>query len=801
MDRIVTKSTRIDLHIHSAASTTTKDKGKKELVDCDKDHVDVLLRGLKAHGICMCAITDHDCFDRDLYLTLKKKEGEGCLSKVLPGIEFSVAVRTDSGKTEVIHIVAIFDDRRPESIDGIAEAVCGEDGKPSYDDLENGAFTEDCFVKILRDIGLNAVLIGHEKSAGQETKRDVSSLGADRANEVILTEFVDAVEIRNKRRELDIKRLIEAYPRDAVPFVVGSDCHDWKAYPGTEGGDISFSTLKCLPTFEGLLMAITDPSRIRVGDCSFFSASSSKLNSLNLSVGGRDFDVPLSPGINAIIGDNSIGKSMMVHKLTGFRHVEDSGLADGYGAYCTREGIEISSNLPVPMEFKFDDQDSVRKTLEELHSGESQNDYFGKYFQSHVDVRSVKGSLNRFFDECIAALESKARLNDSRRRLDEHKVVLLDLPKSEKLTVSPFSKKISFEDIDSLNSELLTCRDGLGNLKVDHTKLFNEIGPAAAKAHDDAMDAIDGLIKLVKKHRFSYERDDAKVKAVRDAANGERRSLSKKKTDEQKAIDDYSASLENISTMIADGVLLQAKRSDKKLDYAAPVGIRVPNSMGKFIFVSELTSGETDGAYCEKIFGDVFNKPRLQDLLDGIQYETDLTTEDVVAMVKGDKPSAATCYSEIRNRLHAEVNRVSERRKITNEAIGIDAEPSAGLYGSLYFDLLAEDDSKTGVYVIDQPEDQISQMAIKERVLDAFKRMGANRQVLMITHNPLFVVNLDVDNVIVLGRDKDERIDIKSGALEYECDDYKVLDLVAKTVEGGADVVRKRLKRYGSEGI
>lgn len=44
-------------------------------------------------------------------------------------------------------------------------------------------------------------------------------------------------------------------------------------------------------------------------------------------------------------------------------------------------------------------------------------------------------------------------------------------------------------------------------------------------------------------------------------------------------------------------------------------------------------------------------------------------------------------------------------------------------------------------------------------------------------------------------------IDVKSGALEYECDDYKVLDLVAKTVEGGADVVRKRLKRYGSEGI
>lgn len=369
MNRIVTKPTRIDLHIHSAASTATKDKGKKELADCDKGHVDVLLRGLEAHGISMCAITDHDCFDKDLYFALKEREGDGCLDKVLPGVEFSVSIRTGGEEPTVIHIVVIFDDRRPELIDGIARAVCDEHGKPRYDDPDNGAFTEDGLAKVLRGTGLNAVLIGHEKSAGQEAKRDVSSLGADRANEVILTEFVDAVEIRNKRRELDIKRLIEAYPKDAVPFVVGSDCHDWAAYPGTEGGEISFSSLKCLPTFEGLLMAITDLSRIKVGDCSFFSASSSKLGSLELSIDGKDFDIPLSPGINAIIGDNSIGKSMMIHRLTGCRHVGDSKLVDGYKAYCAKEGISVDTLLSVEAEFKFDDQDSVRKTLEELHSG------------------------------------------------------------------------------------------------------------------------------------------------------------------------------------------------------------------------------------------------------------------------------------------------------------------------------------------------------------------------------------------------------------------------------------------------
>lgn len=801
MERIVTKPTKIDLHIHSAASIATKDKGKKVLADCDKDHVDVLVRGLETHGINMCAITDHDCFDKDLYFTLKEKEGNGCLNKVLPGIEFSVSIRSEGEEPTVIHIVAIFDDRHPDLINGIAEAVCDENGKPRYDDLHSGAFTEDGFAKVLRDIGLNAVLIGHEKSAGQEARRDVSSLGADCANEVILTEFVDAVEIRNKRRELDIKRLIDTYPKDAVPFVVGSDCHDWAAYPGREGGEISFSSLKCLPTFEGLLMAITDPSRIKVGDCSFFSASSSKLRSLELSIDGKGYDIPLSPGINAIIGDNSIGKSMLIHRLTDCRHVDDSKLADGYKAYCAKEGISVDTLLPDAAEFKFDDQDSVRKTLEELHSGQGQDDYFGKHFQLHVDLASVRNSLKRYFSECVEALESKARFNDIRARVDKHEVELLILPKSDRLTISSYSKPVSFNAIDGLKSELRACESGLNNVKADYADLFIEMGSTACKAHDEAIEAVCRLMRIVEKHRLNYERKDTKVKAVNAASKKERKSLLSAKTDEQNAIDAYSAKLDDISDELSELVLLARNRFDKKLDYVAPVEVSVPNHMGEFIFVSELSSGKTGTAYCKSVFGEIFNKPALQRLLDGIQSETELTTAEIAAAVTGVKPSIATCYEQISSKLDAVVDRITERRKITNKSIGIDAEPSPGLYGTLYFDLLAEEDAKTGVYIIDQPEDQISQVAIKEHVLDAFKRMSANRQVLMITHNPLFVVNLDVDNVIVLARGENGKIDVKSGALEYECDDYKVLDLVAKTVEGGADVVRKRLKRYGSEDI
>ena len=72
----------------------------------------------------------------------------------------------------------------------------------------------------------------------------------------------------------------------------------------------------------------------------------------------------------------------------------------------------------------------------------------------------------------------------------------------------------------------------------------------------------------------------------------------------------------------------------------------------------------------------------------------------------------------------------------------------------IYFDLLSYENDHKGIYLIDQPEDNISQKAIHEYLLKRFKVMGERRQVIIVTHNPQFIVNLDVDNVVFLGKDE-----------------------------------------------
>jgi predicted ATP-dependent endonuclease of OLD family len=124
---------------------------------------------------------------------------------------------------------------------------------------------------------------------------------------------------------------------------------------------------------------------------------------------------------------------------------------------------------------------------------------------------------------------------------------------------------------------------------------------------------------------------------------------------------------------------------------------------------------------------------------------------------------------------------------------------SSGLNSRNYFDIISND-KEEGIYIIDQPEDDVSQKAIKDCLLADFKKMADNRQIILITHNPQFVVNLDVDNVICMTK-KDDKIEVKYGALEFEDEDKKtnIIEIVADNLDGGVESIKKRWKRYGKE--
>ena len=70
----------------------------------------------------------------------------------------------------------------------------------------------------------------------------------------------------------------------------------------------------------------------------------------------------------------------------------------------------------------------------------------------------------------------------------------------------------------------------------------------------------------------------------------------------------------------------------------------------------------------------------------------------------------------------------------------------------------------------------------------------------------MLVVNLDVDNLLFIKK-KGSKIELKNGCLEYDSkynqysvgDEYSVLDLVKINLDGGYNVVERRLKSYARD--
>ena len=607
--KIVTRPARVDFHIHSAASVRTRDAGNEALARCTPDRVETLVEKMSDPklSINMCAITDHDCFDVEMYRALKSKEGHGSLEKVLPGVEFTVALPDDMDRPTPIHVVAIFDDRGPDDLIEALDSYIPKtaEGRPEYDCEDKSAFSSQRFSRILSDIGLSAVLIGHEKSVGREQRNDVSILGAERADEIVLTEFVDAVEIRNRRNEVDMRNLVERYTKPDVPFVLGSDCHDWDAYPLSSAGfrgredEVGFCSLKCLPTFEGLVMSITDPSRIKVGNASFFNPAAPKLDSLDLVIDGEPCSIPMSAGVNVIIGDNSIGKSMILHVLTGlYGDGEDARrLKEGYRDYCEREKIEVKSEIDSSQLFQFDDQGSIRRALEGLHDG-TEGSRFDGYFQEHVNIDVVKEALKRHLASCVEALETKVEYNDFMNRLEEAVLPLEIHEVSDRMAVVGLLRAKPTKEVESLKNAVESVRNQVAAIGDDHRTVLSRLGKEAETDLENATAALDHLLSLVRGEMTSIKLDNTKRRILQSAAGDLKKRLQQAKTDEENSRDAYRERIDGAASQIAEAVALRIGRKNRPID---PVDVDVRpgrTSVGNLEFVSELSVKKINRGYC-----------------------------------------------------------------------------------------------------------------------------------------------------------------------------------------------------------
>lgn len=783
MQKIATCGLKIDLHIHSVMSAS---KDGQKVKNNTLDNISVLIAKLNEQGVNICSITDHDAFSYEMYCALKNAEnGIGTIQKVLPGIEFSVRFIADDNNERVVHIVAIFsdkDDKKVSLIEKILQETRPDDGN---------SYSEENFLKLLRKIDLDTVLIAHQKNtltSASPRKNDATSLGEDKFLELVSTDFFEAYEFKNKRNEiLNKSHLMENNLEDKVRFITGTDCHDWSVYPREDVSDtlsdFPYTYARCLPTFKGLVMAITDWRRLKRVN-SFYNADKFNLSQIEFEHNGQVIQIPLSKGINVIIGDNSIGKSLLLHSLTGFEKSGETiskSVKEGYKAYLNKNNIKIKKQIKSENIFAFDMQGEIRNKFEQ---GRLVSTEFSKYFPIAPNPQPYKAIIHNEIDRLVDYLSKKFELDNEISKLGNFCVHIDDAsPESLSFIGKLRGEKTSTNKIEKVLSALQL-------IKVDLNELLKlQLDEETAIHFTEELKTIDAFISKYETQKQKTTQENDKIECIASVFDSIIKRHNRIISDRQKK---QSAFLEHTTTLKDSMVSLIEKNANFTVykPEINPTDVPVTcNKIQGYSFVTKYPIVQIDNVYFMQHIKSILRV--------GTKIDFSTITEEKLksSLLKYDNVSPVLQF--FKKSLVESFNSDFEfKSTITLQTAGITEELSAGLNAKIYFDLLSYENSLDGIYIIDQPEDNVSQPSIKAYLLDCFKTMGENRQVIMVSHNPQFIVNLDIDNLIFISRTQDGKLFVQSGALEYESNDYSILKIVEENIDGGLDSIQKRWKRY-----
>ena len=767
------KYTKFDLHIHSAASAKTKTGDKIIAADSTKENLPILIDKLKEENINMVSITDHNIFDKDIYLELKKQEAENnCISKVLPGVEIDLDI---DGK--IVHVVCIFDDSKVNYVEKIDEGFTSQK-----------SYTVDDVGALLRKINLSVILIAHQKCdylSEKPSKTSLSCAGKEAFYKFIGCEFFDALEIQNTKVEGILKSRFEKDNISNVNLVVGSDCHEWSAYPSHHQGrprtELMF--IKALSTFEGLVMAATDESRI----CRFVNPEKENtLKEIILDIDGMEKKIELSDNINVIIGDNSVGKSSLVKYLSG---KAEKGMME----FLENHGIEIKTPVLQNQVFTYSGQGKIREMFEcneeKLPIREKFKDMF-----IPIDINKYQEIIKKILLFYREIWERNEKIKNNKLSIEKNLYIPIFTEKDKHyLTIDLNLKKVENEYI-----KLMSVFDELYNKFKDFNNCLSLFDQADL---NKLVEVRKEILEIGKK----YNRISGEIN-FQNEINGVFTYAAKVYNDN---ILKLSNSDENTLTSFRTEYIKGIQAVCKAIEYKYTDYYDVWKDFKPFRVEETINQFEKYCFICKGINEKIITKEEIvghiSKFINSEKALEEMTTTEVLNEIKG-KRNIDQSLQNIGGLLNLIYKSFCEDYLKTTVEIKrgndkLSESNSAGINALYYIDILSETYSKP-IFIIDQPEDDVSQSRIATNLIDSLKRFSKKAQIILVTHNPQLVVNLDADNVIVIKKDIElQKIKFYSGPLEFQNEEYTILDLVAHTLDGGADVIKKRWKRYDKTNI
>lgn len=789
---------RVDLHIHTDWSKRTKHNDYKGTFTVSKLH-----EKLTENHVSVFSLTDHNIINIDAYQEYYSAYSENQHPLLLVGVELDIILK--SGSADSYHTLIIFNLSSVNGAQRVYDSLEKKYRENGVEDTERVLTMYEVIELFPDDDFFFIPHAGSNKSIISTYRKDIAA-----AQQMIILMQSAMEKVKEQRRHqysLGFNEILpEAFKnRNDFAYIEFSDNHCVETYPKKDfckdSAEHSFYYLKGRQSFETLRQAFIDPqSRIRSSQqYNSIGQSPRYLQTLEIEsqeiLGGQT--ITFSPHLNAVIGGRSSGKSLFLSML---------------GQKIDSIQNRANPNYPIDTERikikAFQDEHLTSQTSIEsrrvtyIGQGEIIN-YFedgnlsrlasstgasAEYETSKKAFAEHRQDLDSKVDDLLSAYGKRALLSGEKFIL--HKSTL-DQRLGDSFMLTWDDKKVR-EECDLTDS----IDDANGNITelLDKTKRFRD-DPLFDFSGQDR-DLIQSFIELVEQKKAALKKVSSynastlaflqSIDQIVTSRNAEldegARMKANAKQEVQELKDRVTERLQSLSG------LKSAAEEVSSFDYSKAEEIGLNDDI-KLVLEVKTIPGTTVQNLITAGIKDTDNSKSLflvlLDVLTGnceIKHHSDNTAESL-------KKKILSQLKQIYEHLESPSDHLNYADGETSQ------NKSPGYNSEKYLEIVLKSD-ETELIVIDQPEDNLGNAFIADRLVELIREIKFQKQVFLVTHNPSIVVHGDAENIII-ARNENGVITYTQGVIEDKTSQKEI----CKILDGGEYIFNTRSRKYNIERI
>ncbi|URQ76884.1 hypothetical protein NBX27_06415 [Erysipelothrix rhusiopathiae] len=787
----------VDLHIHSKKSNIVK--GQNDFVGEEYSAED-LLDVLSQYGISIFSITDHNCFNKQLYSEIQSLlEADRYKNKMSAILGVELDVFDQSICQEVFHCLCFVETTDIE----IVEATINSIFNNIPENERNRVDVYPDVSKIVKTLASKQIhdflLIPHFNNKDKGIPQDIA---VEHLNYLCFNAYEDSNNISGITKSLDIY-LKAGF--DNFPFAVFSDCHNLDVYPKMKTLEEPRNPTKCFMLsdlkypFNSVKTAFEEP-RMRISIESVTNMRKKHYNNLYLNEIVNDGKViELSPYQNTIIGKFGSGKSLLMEKIKkGNSSLEHNERYSDF--YRNNESFKIKIGESV-----FDSLEEALVTNDRIVNYDflQQENYYFKNILDYNDVKGLFDRLNISFD-----------FNNNFTKLDIVDNISPDLLDTltqfeNTLIVNNFNYERAFSEEQyftfSLSHDDLSEYNKLNPIKESKIALeeIKEISIYNVKIFSvQEIETIINLEEIISSKLTVLNRikDSNFESKMLETLRGYKTQLidNNSKESKDKLLVDYTTFINSIKRTYNSILVFESKFNEEIFN---ELFIEKTQSVNEKLEI-RYSYKNTDGVSFESLQKRLFSND---------EVKCTFFQSWISAAYKKNKLRQQKNLSEVAQSLSAYLNKYNSICSINNTVYDLTYEGSSMLKKSagekssrfieVVFELIEKDleNEMNVILTLDQPEDNIDNDNTYVLIANKIKelKLKYNRfQIIVVTHNANVGIAADSENIIIATETihgESKHFGYNNGSIENR----NHINEVCNVLEGGINALRKRSIKYG----